>query len=204
MRAVLFQFYTIETIFNLALMFLHIDGFLSQPLDALTLQRRVSYFFYCACFYAFTVLIVFASIDNCTGHRLSLCEEVVRNVIGFVMYVIISLMTLEDAEQDFNVLGVNIHDTLGVEKPVHPFFIYMRYQAAASLACGVMYLLHATIAIDVLLSNERGFYEYDDADDNEGSDYIPARIYFMSEWVQSKLEQYEWFQSFSRSATIHV
>ncbi|EDW13746.1 uncharacterized protein LOC6572133 [Drosophila mojavensis] len=204
MRAVLFQFYTIETIFNLALMFLHINGFLSQPLDVLTLQRRVSHFFYCACFYAFTVLIVFASIDNCTGHRLSLCEEVVRNVIGFLMYVIISLMTLEDAERDLNVLRINIHEALGVEKPVHPFFFYMRYQAAASLACGVMYLLHATIAIDVLLSNESGFYEYDDADDDEGSDYIPARIYFMSEWVQSKLEQYEWFQSFSRSATIRV
>lgn len=203
MRAVLFQFYTIETVLNLVLMFLQIRGFLSQPLEALSLQRQVAHYFFCGCFYAFTVLILFASINNCTAHPLSLCEEIVRSVVGFLLYVSISLKTLQVA--DSNILHAYVNDALGVEKPVHPLFTYMHFQAVCALANGVTYLLHATIVVDVLLSNERGARNpNENSDEYEVGDYVPVRVYFLSEWVQTKLEQYEWFQAFTHSTFFHI
>jgi len=156
LRPVLFLFYTVESVLNVLLMYFHIRGFLTQPLDFLPILKQINPYFYSVCFYIFTVLTFCASINICTGHNYSICEEVIRTLGGFVTHIIISLMTLENAESDFHMMYIMRLKNEGVEKPVHPFFEYMRSQAVCSLACGVAYLLHGILVIDVhCVSNSR-------------------------------------------------
>ncbi|KAH8381425.1 hypothetical protein KR093_004518, partial [Drosophila rubida] len=200
-RPVLFMFYTVESVLNMFLMYFHIRGFLTQPLDFLPIWKQINHYFYSASFYVFTVITFFASINICTGHNVSIIEEVVRTFCGFILHFFISLMTLENAERDFHMMYIMSVKNVGVEKPVHPFFEYMRAQAVCSLIVGVAYLLHAILAIDVMLSSE----ETPQVDDvNDDSEYVPVRLYVFGELVQSRLEKYEWFNDFSRGQRMPI
>ncbi|XP_030565281.1 uncharacterized protein LOC115765758 [Drosophila novamexicana] len=208
MRPVLFQFYTVETILNMLIMFYHIRGFLAHPLDFLEFRQQFTHYFFSVSFYIFTILTLFASINICTGHQCSLSEEIIRTVCGFVFYITISLLTLEDAESDFHLMYLMVEHESEVERPLHPFFEFMRAQALCALTCGVTYLLHAIVVIDVSLSNEEDSdFErmVDDSDEySENVEYIPARLYLLGGLVQTHLEQYEWFYNFARGAPLPI
>jgi len=99
------------------------------------------------------------------------------------------------------------------EKPMHPYFDNIRLQATISLVISVIFLLHCLIALDVLLSNE-------DSDDERSSDnsqpsdpsddivdeldYVPVRLYVLGGVAQRWLEQYQWFQDFTRSGVSNI
>lgn len=205
LRPVLFLFYTVESALSILLMFFHIRGFLTQSLDFLPVHKQINHYFYSACFYIFTVLTLFASINICSGNNYSIGEEVVRTLSGFILHIIISLMTLEHAERDFHMMYIMRIKNEGVEKPVHPFFEYMRAQAVCSLTCGVVYLLHSILVIDVLLSKPSDDIDQPDRDEDDLSDdYVPVRLYVLGEWFQSHLERYEWFNDFSRGNQIQI
>ncbi|KAM8705958.1 hypothetical protein ACLKA7_010284 [Drosophila subpalustris] len=205
LRPVLFLFYTVESVLNVLLMYFHIRGFLAQDLEFLPMAKQISHYFYSTCFYIFTVLTFFASINICTGNNYNICEEVVRTLAGFLTHIIISLMTLENAERDFHVMYIMVIQNEGVEKPVHPFFEYMRSQAVCSLACGVTYLLHGILVIDVLLSGSETDTKQSDVSDNDNNDeYVPVRLYVLGEMFHSRLEKYEWFNDFARGESIPI
>ncbi|SPP83439.1 uncharacterized protein LOC117585039 [Drosophila guanche] len=206
MRPVLFLFYTVETVVNMMLMGYHIRGFMSLDLSFLSPMDQTPYYFYTATFYIFTVLNIFSSINVCTGHKSVLLEEILRTLAGCILYMIISLMTLKDVENDFHMMYLGIGDPHMPEKPVHPFFAYLRAQAVCSLVCSIIYLLHCLIVIDVMLSYKDADYQiYDTSDDSdEDMDYIPVRLYFCGVYIQERLERYRWFRDFSNGGRINI
>ncbi|XP_064552454.1 uncharacterized protein LOC135438177 [Drosophila montana] len=204
MRPVLFQFYTVEILLNMILMFCHIHGFLRQSLDFLPLWSLICHYFSSAAFYIFTVLTIFASINICTGHQFSIVEEIVRTMVGFLLYIFISLMILENAERDFYLFNAKGESRLEVEKPLHPVFQYMRVQALCALVCGVIYLLHGVIVIDVLMSTEQRPDEDDSDYDGDYDGNIPVRLYVLGEVVQSRLQRYEWFNDFDLGENMDI
>ncbi|XP_022209937.2 uncharacterized protein LOC111065821 [Drosophila obscura] len=207
MRPVLFQFYTVETVINIMLMGYHIRGFMSLDLSFLPPKDQTPYYFYTATFYVFTTLNMFASIGACTGHESVLLEEILRTLTGCILYMIISLMTLKDVENDFHMMYIGMGDPNLPEQPVHPFFAYLRSQAVYSLVCSIIYLLHCLIVVDVMLSYEEGDYRmYDTSDESDGEDigFIPVRLYFCGAYVQERLEQYRWFREFSHGGRMSV
>ncbi|KAH8313154.1 hypothetical protein KR067_001222 [Drosophila pandora] len=203
MRPVLFLFYFVEILVNMFLMYFHLTGFIFMKLDFLPLTDELSHFFYLTCFYVFTVLTMFASVNMCTGNSTRILEEVLRPMAGFVVYTFCSLLTLSDAESDFYIM--HSHQTkqhLNLpEAPLHPFLSHMRNQATASLVCSVIYLLHGLIALDVLLSNEDSDSERESSSDPSEdfiaqTDYVPVRLYVLGGGIQEWLENFEWFRDF--------
>lgn len=204
MRPILFQFYTIEILLNMVLMFCHIHGFLKQSLDFLPLWSHICHYFSWASFYIFTVLTIFASINICTGHQFCIFEEIVRTMVGFLLYIFISLMILENGERDFHLFHTRGEYQLEVEKPLHPVFSYMRVQALCALCCGVIYLLHGVIVIDVLISNKQRPDEDESSSEGEPGAKIPVRLYVLGEIVQSRLQRYKWFNDFDLGEDLNI
>ncbi|XP_030374435.1 uncharacterized protein LOC115624004 [Scaptodrosophila lebanonensis] len=206
MRPVLFIFYTVETLINMFLMGYHIQGFMSVSLDALTLQTQLSNYLCTVVFYTFTVLTIFGSINVCTGHSTGLNAELCRTLIGAVCYIITSLLTMNQAERDFHLMFLT-EEKREIEKEIHPFFKYLRAQAVCALACGVLYMLHCIIVIDVLLCNEEdsdGEYNVFDPDESDSDEYLPVRLYVFGEMVQSCLEQYRWYRDFCSTERMSI
>ncbi|XP_033232590.1 uncharacterized protein [Drosophila pseudoobscura] len=199
LRPVLFLFYTVETVVNIILMGYHIRGFMSLDLSFLPLKDQTTYYIYTVNFYVFTGITAFASISASTGHKAVLLEEFLRSLAGCILFLIMSLMTLKDVENDFHMMYLGMGDPKLPEKPVHPFFAYLHAQAVCSLVGCIIYLMHCLIVIDVMLSHEEADYDLEvyDASDDSDEDYIPVRLYFCCAYVQERLERYRWFREFS-------
>ncbi|XP_017039782.1 uncharacterized protein LOC108087111 [Drosophila ficusphila] len=205
MAPVLFALYTIETLINMFLIHFNLKDFV--VINLRDFEDNLPHIFYVCVYYIFTLLTAFASINLCTGNQFSIIEEVVRPLFGFITYTVCSLLTLGMAEADTNVLyrGKQAQDLSLPEKPLHPYFDHLRYQAKGALVASVVYLLHFFTALDVLLSNEESEQdneqkdaEHDD-DIVEEEDYVPVRLYIFGRVVHTWLEQFEWFQNFTRS-----
>ncbi|XP_030373679.1 uncharacterized protein LOC115623462 [Scaptodrosophila lebanonensis] len=187
MRAVLFMFYTIETVLNIFIMAYHIPGFLAIPGNhAITYDPLT----YSVVFYVGTVLTLFASINICTGHTPHMWVEIIRTGLAAFAFIVVSLTTMKDAEQDLNTFYVKLSE----DTPVHQFFHYMRGQSIASLCCGVMFLLHCTIVTDVLLSQDSNEF-VDDEDDDEDDLEELVKLYAGGAYMHRHLEKYDWFRA---------
>lgn len=203
MRPVLFLFYFVEILINMFLMYYHLTGFIFIKLVFLPLTDELSHYFYLICYYVFTVLTMFASVNMCTGNSTRILEEVLRPLAGFIVYTICSLLVLADAEADFYIY--HSHKTeqhLNLpEAPMHPFLSQMRSQAVATLVCSVVFLLHGLIALDVLLSNEDSDSERETSSDLlddfvAQTDYVPVRLCVLGGGIQEWLENFKWFRDF--------
>ncbi|XP_068153692.1 uncharacterized protein [Drosophila tropicalis] len=203
MRPFLFVFYTLETIFNMFCMAFHITGFHSVDLSMLGWEKQAIHYFYLVAFYVFMVLTLFQSINICTGHTPTILMEIIKASAASCAFTVISLMTMYDAEKDFHLLYLGDEESDDVyikDEPVHPFFQFMRNQSISSLTCGVLYMLHATILIDVKITSITEGKIYRD----EESDYMPIPLYVFGQYVQAKLDSYEWFQEFRDNDRVNL
>ncbi|KAH8382849.1 hypothetical protein KR009_005573 [Drosophila setifemur] len=202
MRPVLFLFYFVEMFLNLILMNYHLESMNVELLNEDSIDKELTQYFYLLSFYTFSVLTMFASVNICTGNPTSILEEVVRPLIGFVVYTVCSLMLLAEAEHGFYIVYSDHTDDIRFpEKPLHMFLSYARIQATTTLVCSVVFLLHALIALDVLLSNEDSDSEMESSSDNDNEfvaqvDYVPVRLYVLGGVFQSWLVRYQWFRDF--------
>ncbi|EDW81022.1 uncharacterized protein Dwil_GK19182 [Drosophila willistoni] len=199
MRPFLFFFYMLETIMNIILMGYHVQGFLAIPavFEGFILVEK---YLYLIMFYVLTVLTLFASINVCSGNTPYIWNEINRCAVGAIGYIIISIMTMRDAENELWVVLDN-----EAEKPTHPFYMFMRGQSICALLCGIIYLLHFTIVLDFLLSKsdeDQIITDYDldkdDVEDDAASNdlIMPVKLYVLGEWFERRLAKYEWFEDF--------
>jgi len=184
MRAILFFFYTIETILNLFTIRYHVGTFMSLPEKNDLLEEELQQYIFSIIFQFITILTLFSSISICTGNLPKPWLEVIRTGLGATCNIIQSLATMWDAE---NSAARNFVQT---NERVHPYFVNMRGQSICALFSGVLNLLHCTIVIDIMLSHEMS-----NEDDDPDSDLtVPIKLYVGSEWIEKHLEKYEWFQ----------
>ncbi|XP_016991553.2 uncharacterized protein LOC108053424 [Drosophila rhopaloa] len=203
LRPVLFVFYTLETVFNMFCMGYHITGFMTIDLSIFDWQEQAIHYFYLVTFYVFMVLTLFQSVNICTGHTPTLYMEIWKASAASFAFILISLTSMWDAERQFHLFVSlpEVHDhgnTDYVEDPpVHPFFHYLQGQSISSLACGTLYLLHATIMIDVKLTANlnRG---------QEKGSYMPIPLFVLGRVIHSKLNRFEWFKEFCDNETIRI
>lgn len=190
MRPVLFVFYTLETVFNMFCMGYHITGFQAIQMNMFGWEEQALHYFYLLTFYGFMVLTLFQSVNLCTGRTPTITSELFKSTAASIAFVGISLTTMWDAERQYHMFDLEEEEPAPGKfiehKPVHPFFLYMRGQSISSLACGVLYLLHACLMLDFKLTNKRG---------SDG--YMPIPMFVFGRWVHTKLEKYQWFREFS-------
>ncbi|BFF92298.1 uncharacterized protein DMAD_10384 [Drosophila madeirensis] len=192
LRPVLFVFYTLENVFNMFCMAYHITGFMAVNLEIFSWEKQMLQYCYMVSFYVFMVLTLFQSISVCTGHTPTVCMEIIKSTAAASAFTLISITTMWDAEHDFHLMFSGEEPSEGeyqVDKPVHPFFHYMRRQAIASLTCGILYMLHAALMIDVKITA----YYNGKSDDGE---YMPIPLYVFGRWIHGILEKFPWFLEF--------
>uniref|UniRef100_A0A6P4DXQ7 Uncharacterized protein LOC108038088 n=1 Tax=Drosophila rhopaloa TaxID=1041015 RepID=A0A6P4DXQ7_DRORH len=201
LRPVLFLFYTLETVFNMFCMGFHIEGFMTVDMETLHWDGQSLQYFYLVTFYIFMVWTPFQSIGICTGHRHNVCVEIWKSLAAAIAFIIISLTTMWDAERQFHLFfDTEVKEVSGkynAPVPVHRFFYYMRGQSISSLACGLLYMLHATIMIDVKLTTDLNNGEH-------GGNHMPIPLFVMGGMVHRKLNSYEWFREFCENNTIDL
>ncbi|KAL7729604.1 hypothetical protein ACLKA6_007887 [Drosophila palustris] len=166
MRAILFFFYTIETILNLFTIRYHVGTFMNLPEKQDLLKEELQH------------------ISICTGNLPKPWLEAIRTGVGSICNIILSLATMVDAENSAS------RNFIQTKVKVHPYFMYMRGQSICALLSGALNLLHCTIVIDIMLSHEMS----NDKDDIELDLIVPINLYIGSEWIERRLEKYEWFQ----------
>jgi len=115
----------------------------------------------------------------------------------------ISLTTMWDAERQsylfFATIVAHDHDEHAYSEfredlPNHPFFQFMRGQSISSLACGLIYMLHAAILIDVKLTSRF----------NDHGRHAPIPLFVLGRAFHQKLNSYQWFREFCESNTIDI
>ncbi|KAH8363655.1 hypothetical protein KR084_012757 [Drosophila pseudotakahashii] len=204
LRPVLFVFYTLETVFNMFCMGYHISGFMTIQLDSFSWDVQAVHYFYLVTFYVFMVLTLFQSVNICTGHTPTVCKEIWKASAAAVAFTLISLTTMWDAERQFHMF-ITLHDhdeppnhgEFVEDQPVHPFFHFLRGQSISSLACGMLYLLHATIMIDVKLTTDL----------NKGQvkgDYMPIPLFVLGRCIHARLNRFQWFRDFCENEPIYL
>ncbi|EDV53035.2 uncharacterized protein LOC6555154 [Drosophila erecta] len=203
LRPVLFVFYTLETIFNMFCMGYHISGFQVIEVHMFEWDEVAIHYFYLTTFYFFMVVTLLQSVSICTGNKSTVITEIWKSSLAAIAFILISLTTMYDAERQFYVFFMerevdekHVHQLLE-ERPMHPFFFYLRGQSISSLACGILYLLHATIMIDVKLTHDL----------NQGANkgtYMPIPLFVLGRFIHGKLSRYSWFREFCENETIYL
>jgi len=203
LRPVLFLFYTLETVFNMFCMGYHISGFQAVNLLDLGPDGQTIHYLYLVVFYGFMVLTPFQSVAICTGHTPNVLLEIYKASAGAVAFILISLTTMWDAERQsylfFATIVAHDHDEHAYSEfredlPNHPFFQFMRGQSISSLACGLIYMLHAAILIDVKLTSRF----------NDHGRHAPIPLFVLGRAFHQKLNSYQWFREFCESNTIDI
>lgn len=188
MRAILFFFYTIETVLNLYTIRYHVGTFMNLPEKQDLLKEELQQYIFSVIFQFLTILTLFSSISICTGNLPKPWLEVIRTGLGAMFNIILSLATMWDAENSASRNFVNTNPP-----KVHPYFMYMRGQSICALLSGVLNLLHCIIVIDIMLSHEMS----DDKDDADSDLTMPIKLYIGSEWIEKRIERYNWFKVIS-------
>ncbi|XP_017140229.1 uncharacterized protein LOC108154469 [Drosophila miranda] len=204
LRPVLFVFYTLENVFNMFCMAYHITGFMAVDLKIFPVEKQMLQYCYMCSFYVFMVLTLFQSISVCTGHSPTVCMEIIKSSAAASAFTLISITTMWDAEHDFHLMFSGEESPEGeaeydVDEPIHPFFHYMRSQSIASLTCGILYMLHAILMIDVKITT---YYNGKSGEDEY--EYLPIPLYVFGRWIHGMLEKYEWFLEFCTNTQINV
>ncbi|XP_020815669.1 uncharacterized protein LOC110189780 [Drosophila serrata] len=202
-RPVLFLFYTVETLVNIILIhyYLSLLNFIHETQELV--NKSTWYYSYLVCYYFFTVMTLFACVNVCTKNQPSILEEVLRPLVAFISYTLLTMLALYHAENDFTLMfpKTTNKDLFKPEEKLQSYFKLIRSQATASLACSVVYLLHFLIALDVLLSNDDTDSEIESSSDSTGmdqieEDYQPVRLYVLGSYLQRWLETFQWFRDY--------
>ncbi|XP_017036682.1 uncharacterized protein [Drosophila kikkawai] len=204
LRPVLFLFYSVETFINIVLMHYYLSALVFIQETTLFITKYTWYYSYLVFIYFFTVLTLLASVNVCTKNKPSILEEVIRPLVAFIAYTILTFLALFDATENFPFMFVNTanNDVLQPEKPLQPYFKFLRAQATASLSCSVVYLLHCFIALDVLLSNEDSDSEEERLSEDSDivleveAEYTPVRLFVLGSHMQRWLESFQWFRDY--------
>lgn len=203
LRPVLFLFYTLETIFNMFCMGYHISGFQAIELHVFEWDTVAIHYFYLMTFYFFMVVTLLQSVNICTGNTPAVVTEIWKSSAAAIVFILISLSTMWDAERQFYVfffaseLGDKNSHAFVEDRPIHPIFHYLRGMSISSLTCGILYLLHATIMIDVKLTNDRNQGE------SKGT-YMPIPLFVLGRFIHRKLSAYDWFREFCENDIIYL
>ncbi|XP_016951498.2 uncharacterized protein LOC108025494 [Drosophila biarmipes] len=203
LRPVLFLFYTLETVFNMFCMGYHVTGFQAINLNDLGPNGQFIHYLYLVVFYAFMVLTPFQSVSICTGHTPNVLMEIYKASAGAVVFLLISLTTMWNAERQFYLFFATIvahdHEDHGYTEfredlPNHPFFKFMRGQSISSLACGLIYMLHAAIMIDVRLTSRF----------NDHGKHAPIPLFVLGRAFHKRLYTYQWFRDFCDNTIMDI
>ncbi|XP_039493360.1 uncharacterized protein LOC120452944 [Drosophila santomea] len=203
LRPVLFVFYTLETVLNMFCMCYHVTGFQVIKVHRFSWDAVAIHYIYLLTFTFFSMVTLLQSVSICTGNTPSVRLEIWKSSAAAIAFVLISLTTMWDAERQFYVffLSSDVHENpvnqYLEDVPMHPFFFYLRGQSISSLACGVLYLLHATIMIDVKLTNDRNQGE------SKGT-YMPIPLFVLGKFIHRKLSEYEWFREYCENEPIYL
>ncbi|XP_061394360.1 uncharacterized protein LOC133329917 [Musca vetustissima] len=182
MQQVWFLFKFLETILSAICLSLHLMG-VRQDVEPIP-----HVIIYCGTYFGFTLMSLFGGLGILLGRPAKPLMEVIINGTGALMFVLASLLTMYHAERDFHLMYLS-----DFEEPQHGFFRHCKQQSVASLATGLLFLLHCVFAVDLCWIRQPTMSIFED--ENEAA-LQPLRLYFISSSVEKYLRQFEWFSRY--------
>lgn len=143
---------------------------------------------YCGTYFGFTLLTAFGSVGILLGRPAKPLMEAIISGTGALMFILASLLTMYHAERDFHLMYLS-----DFEEPLHGFFGHCKHQSIASLATGLLLLLHCVLAVDICWIRQPTMSIFED--ENEAA-LQPLRLYFVSESAEGYLKQFQWFRRY--------
>lgn len=128
-----------EGIVSLVCCLIHVVGFLDhvEPLGHELL--------FCGSYFGF-IFVSCLAIVGLTRGTIMYLEETVSSCCGFVLFLVTSLLSMVNAEQDIHLMYLT-----DAEEYNHRFFSINRMQSIASLAGALTFLMHAVFGMDLLI-----------------------------------------------------
>ncbi|XP_037953757.1 uncharacterized protein LOC119683934 [Teleopsis dalmanni] len=160
-----------ELIASICGAYFHIVGSLNQmePLPHNSL--------YCITYIGFSIYSLYAIVSTYFGETISALGEGIIASIGVVLFFITAICSLSHMESDLHLLHLT-----QLEEVKHPYFQTTLSQSYCSLVAGAIFLLHAQLAFDYMVTRKSGYIETEEATWEP-----PLEIVFFSENFQEKL-----------------
>uniref|UniRef100_A0A1A9X276 DUF7775 domain-containing protein n=1 Tax=Glossina brevipalpis TaxID=37001 RepID=A0A1A9X276_9MUSC len=175
-------FKAIEALLSAVCLIIHI-----QSLNKTQSMPHVIVF--CGTYFGFMILSGFGCLGIILNRGTSAINECYMAIAGTLMYFSTSILGMHFAEKDYQLMYLS-----DFEEPLHPFFNSCKKQSECALVAGFIFLLHAFLALDVMLVH--GPEEADE--DNENYEATqPIHLYFICLEIHQILERkYPWFREF--------
>ncbi|CAO1359721.1 unnamed protein product [Diamesa serratosioi] len=118
---------------------MHVVGFLDhvEPLG--------HELFFCGSYFGYILISCFAIVGLSRGNLMYL-QETVSSGCGFVLFLLTSLLSMVNAENDIHLMYLT-----DAEEFNHRFFSINRMQSISSLAGALTFLMHAVFAMDLMI-----------------------------------------------------
>ncbi|XP_054728762.1 uncharacterized protein LOC129237835 [Anastrepha obliqua] len=178
MRSIWFCFKLVEGCLGCLCMGIQIEGFLNVAVSQ-------DLYVYITIFSVFTCISFFGCLNICMDHDPTLVSEMIWNGFACFGYTLTAILTMYHAEKDLYLIhlkGVEIIE----EAAEHPFFGYSKFQAITGIVTGVVHLMHAVLAGDVV------FVEAD----RRSGEKPRIILYLGGLWFHTHLMKFKWFRRF--------
>uniref|UniRef100_A0A336LV73 CSON003005 protein n=1 Tax=Culicoides sonorensis TaxID=179676 RepID=A0A336LV73_CULSO len=121
-------------------MLIHIIGFshIEEPLP----HELV----FCGTYFAFLLISILGIIGFILNYPSTVLNEAIITFIGFLMYLIVSYLSMYNAEHD-----LHLQYLTDKEEAEHFFFKMSRIQSIASVTGTYLYLMHFVLCLDLLM-----------------------------------------------------
>lgn len=162
-----------------------VNGFINHfcfvdPNEPHPVHQTVFFFAY----FMFFFLSVIQVLKMETQGTVRLKFEAIASSCGFTFYIITSVVSMVDAEND-----THLWDMTDQEEFLHPFFQCNRNQSVLSLVNALVYLIHSLFVLDLILwppvDDLSITTEYDD-EDNLVDNSLQLKFFFKNIWLAIK------------------
>ncbi|XP_018792436.1 PREDICTED: uncharacterized protein LOC108971069 [Bactrocera latifrons] len=182
MRSVWFAFKLFEGCLGCLCMGIQIEGFLNVAVSQ-------DLYLYITVFSVFTCTSFFGCLNICMENDPVLLREIIWSSFASFSYIITGITTMYHAEKDLYLMYLSdleiIEDEMG-----HQFFGYSKTQTILAIVTSVVYLLHAVLAGDMLIS------ETAVAKAAEGEEKKKLLLYLGGMKIHNRLLKLKWFRRF--------
>lgn len=171
-------FHVVEGLISLAIAFFHIFTF-TDPNEPTTLQPL-----YLIVFFGFVLVSAFG-VFKIARKELKFNVDAFLSLCGFMSFLFVSIASMADAENDPHLIYLTDD-----EEADHLYFGYNRYQSVASLANSLMFLLHCTFAVDLMLTQPKDDLSVaSDSSEEEIHSEKPLKLYFFLDEVALEVKK---------------
>lgn len=182
MRSVWFAFKLFEGSLGCVCMGIQIEGFLNVAVSQ-------DLYLYITIFSVFTCTSFFGCLNICMENDPVLMREIIWSSLASFGYIVTAVTSMYHAEKDLYLLYLSDLEIIE-DQMEHQFFGYSKTQSICAIVTSVLYLLHAVLAADMLIS------EIAVTKAEEDEEKKKLILYLCGSKIHNHFLRHKWFRRF--------